>query len=44
MKVREIKTWVRRKENAREKVTVLLNEGIWMCVKEIRRVGLGLCT
>ena len=37
--VRGVKSVVGRRENAREGVAVLMNEHIWMCVHEIRRIN-----
>ena len=38
--VRGFKTGVGRRGNAREGVEILMNERVWMCVREIRRLNL----
>ena len=40
--VRGFKSEVGRKGNMREGVAILLNECVWICVKEIRRINSGI--
>ena len=46
--VRGLKYGVERRGNAREGVAVLMNERVWMCAREIRRIKsrimyMGIC-